>query len=49
MLRKEIGEGLATEAELAAIKEIVSKVPEKQYTHDLRLAPNWIIKLLKKI
>ena len=46
---KEIGEGLATDTELAAIKEIVSKVPEKQYTHDLHLAPNWIIKLLKTI
>ena len=46
---KEIGEGLATEEELATIKEVVEKVPENQVKHDLALAPNWILKLLKTL
>lgn len=46
---KEIGKGLATEEELTIIKEIVDKVPENQFKHDLALAPNWIIKLIKTL
>lgn len=46
---KEIGKGLATEEELTIIKEIVDRVPENQFKHDLALAPNWIIKLIKTL
>ena len=46
---KEIGKGLATEEELTIIKEIVDRVPENQFKHDLVLAPNWIIKLIKTL
>lgn len=46
---KEIGKGLATEEELTIIKEIVDRVPENQFKHDLALAPNWIIKLIKSL
>lgn len=46
---KEIGKGLATEEKLTIIKEIVDKVPENQFKHDLALAPNWIIKLIKTL
>ena len=46
---KEIGKGLATEEELTIIKEIVDRVPENQVKHDLSLAPNWIIKLIKTL
>lgn len=46
---KEIGKELATEEELTIIKEIVDRVPENQFKHDLALAPNWIIKLIKTL
>lgn len=46
---KEIGKGLATEEELTIIKEIVDRVPKNQFKHDLALAPNWIIKLIKTL
>lgn len=46
---KEIGKGLATDEELTIIKEIVDRVPENQFKHDLVLAPNWIIKLIKTL
>ena len=46
---KEIGKGLATDEELTIIKEIVDRVPENQFKHDLALAPNWIIKLIKTL
>lgn len=46
---KEIGKGLATDEELTIIKEIVGRVPENQFKHDLALAPNWIIKLIKTL
>lgn len=46
---KEIGKGLATEEELTIIKEIVDRVPENQFKHDLAIAPNWIIKLIKTL
>lgn len=46
---KEIGKGLATEEELTIIKEIIDRVPENQFKHDLALAPNWIIKLIKTL
>lgn len=46
---KEIGKGLVTEEELTIIKEIVDRVPENQFKHDLALAPNWIIKLIKTL
>ena len=45
---KEIGEKSITDAQVASIAGICSKVDEKEYLDDLRLAPEWIQKLLLK-
>ena len=45
---KEIGEKSISDAQVASIAGICSKVDEKEYLDDLKLAPEWIQKRLRK-
>lgn len=45
---RELGETNITDVQIASIADICSKVDEKEFRDDLRLAPEWIQKLLLK-
>lgn len=45
---KEIGNGKVTEAEEQKILDLLRKEDEKELTHDIALAPEWIQKIMKK-
>ena len=39
---KEVGEGLLYDEERSILKQHLSHVPQKQYEHDIKLAPIWV-------
>ena len=46
---REIGEGKLTDEELGIIKSHLANVSEKEYAHDIRLAPVWIQETLHRL
>ncbi len=44
-----IGEAAISDAQLNKLKELTAQVPEREYDHDISLAPAWVRKKLKAL